>query len=246
MQHPLPSHRSKQSQNEHMKDTQPPRQLVLDLGHRPALGRDDFLVADSNRAAVAWIDRWPHWPQSALILHGPPGCGKSHLVQVFATRSGAVVVAATSLTTYQVPQLVVGQRPIAVEDAEQTLDEIALLHLFNLACESGTALLLTANSPPARWPLYLPDLCSRLNAQPAAVIAEPDDALIAAVLVKMFADRQIRINEDCLAYLLQRMERSFAAARRVVMAADALALATHRPITPILLEGVLTVGGFVP
>ncbi|KAF0145201.1 MAG: regulatory inactivation of DnaA Hda protein, partial [Rhodospirillaceae bacterium] len=158
---------------------------------------------------------------------------------VFARRSGAVVVEAARLTPEQPPRLVTGQRPVAVEDADQTGDETALLHLFNLARESHAALLLTADMPPARWPLRLPDLRSRLNAQPAAAIAEPDDALMTAVLVKMFADRQIHVNEECLAYLLRRMERSFAAARDVVAAADALALATRRPVSPALLETVL-------
>ncbi|KAF0115876.1 MAG: Chromosomal replication initiator protein DnaA [Rhodospirillaceae bacterium] len=222
-----------------MPERPPPRQFTLDLGHRPALGRDDFLVADSNRAAVAWIDRWPDWPQPALILHGPAGCGKSHLVQVFAARNGAVVVDGARLTADQPPSLVMRERPVAVENADRSGDETALLHLFNLARESHVPLLLTAGGPPARWSLRLPDLCSRLNAQPSVAIAEPDDALMAAVLVKMFADRQIRVGEECLVYLLRRMERSFATARGVVAAADSLALATRRPVNPALLETVL-------
>ncbi len=48
-------------------------QLPLELELRPALGRDDFLVAPSNEVAVAWIDRWPDWPGPALALYGPPG-----------------------------------------------------------------------------------------------------------------------------------------------------------------------------
>ncbi len=48
-------------------------QLAIDLPHRPALGRADFLVSDCNAAALQWIERWPEWPSAALVLYGPAG-----------------------------------------------------------------------------------------------------------------------------------------------------------------------------
>ena len=74
-----------------------PQQLPLALEMRPALGRDDFMVADCNSEAVAWIDQWPKWPAPALCLYGPKGCGKSHLAEVWRARSGALQVAASDL-----------------------------------------------------------------------------------------------------------------------------------------------------
>ncbi len=74
------------------------RQLALDLGHRPAYGQGDFLVSDSNADAVAWLDRWPDWPAGGLALWGPPGCGKSHLVNVWRARSGARLLTTDELT----------------------------------------------------------------------------------------------------------------------------------------------------
>jgi len=69
-------------------------QLILDLGHRPALEEADFLVAPCNQAAIQWLDRWPHWPAPALTLYGPAGCGKTHLARVFAARSEAPMIEA--------------------------------------------------------------------------------------------------------------------------------------------------------
>lgn len=217
-----------------------PRQLPLDLGHRPALGRGDFLVAPCNAEAVAWLDRWPDWPAPALSVHGPDGCGKSHLARVFAARADAPVLAAAELTAADPPRLFGPWRAVVVEDADRGVDEEALLHLYNLAREAGRHLLLTARAAPARWPLLvLPDLRSRLNAAPAATIAAPDDALLAGLLVKLLADRQLKVGREVVEFLLPRMERSFADAQALVARLDGAALAARREITVPLARQVL-------
>jgi len=218
-------------------------QLTLDLGHRPALGREDFLVAPSNELAVAWIDRWPDWPGPALALYGPPGCGKSHLAQVWRAASDAAGIEAAALTTGELPDLLGPSVNCAVEGAEAIAGlaeaERALFHLYNLVKERGGSLLLTGRSAPARWPVELKDLRSRLAAASAVELNAPDDALIEAVLVKLFADRQVRVGGDVVRYLLPRMERSFEAARELVAAIDLAAMAQHRQVSVVLARAVL-------
>lgn len=214
-------------------------QLVLDLGHRPAYGREDFLVAPSNAAAVAWLDRWPAWPAPALAIYGPGGCGKSHLAQVWRARTDALEIARASLASGGLGERLGAARAAFVEDADRGVDEEALLHLHNMLAERGGHLLMTAREGPARWALRLADLRSRLIAAPAVAVAVPDEALIAALLVKLFADRQLQINADLVAYLVARMERSFEAARLLVGALDRAALAAHRRITVPLARAVL-------
>ena len=213
-------------------------QLTLDLGHRAALGEADFLVAPSNAEAVAWLDRWPDWPAAALSLYGPPGCGKTHLARVFAARSGARLVVAEALVTDSVPGLLAGARAVVVDDSDRALPE-PLLHLHNLLAERAGQLLLTAREPPARWPRSLPDLRSRLAAAPTVAVAAPDDALLAAVLVKLFADRQLAIGNEVVMFLLRHMERSFEAARQLVADLDTAALSAQRKITIPLVRAVL-------
>ena len=215
------------------------QQLALDLGHRPASGHEDFLVAPTNADAVAWLDRWPDWPSQALALHGPAGCGKSHLAHVWRAMSGAAILSAAAVSTIDVPELVRGYGAIVVENAGELADEEALLHLYNLLVERRSFLLLTGRRPPARWPVALPDLRSRLKTMPAVAIHPPDDGLLAAVLVKMFADRQLVPEPEVVSYLLGRMERSFEAARAVAAALDRAALARRRPITVPLAREVL-------
>lgn len=218
-------------------------QLPLDLGHRPALGREDFLVADCNAAAVAWIDRWPDWPGGGLALHGPAGCGKTHLAEVWRAVSGAIRLDAVALATAEPPQLLGAARACVIDglydNGTVRPDERRLLHLYNLMRERGGHMLLAARTAPARWPVKLPDLKSRLGALAAVEIGAPDDVLLAAVLVKLFADRQLAVGEEVIAYLARRMERSFEAARRLVAALDREALAAHRRIALPLAREVL-------
>ncbi len=201
-------------------------QLGLDLPHRPALGRADFLVSDCNAAALGWIERWPDWPAHALVLYGPEGCGKSHLAHLWCERAGVRLISGRELTRWEPPSASPG---IAVDDADRA-SEIALLHLYNSCAEAGAGLLVVARNAPAAWSIALPDLASRLRAAPAIGVARPDDALIAAVLVKHFADRQLRVMPAVIAYLVRRMERSFAAAAAMSARLDQLALAEGRPI----------------
>lgn len=213
-------------------------QLPLDLPHRPALGRADFLVAPSNAAAIAWLDRWPDWPGPALALYGPAGSGKTHLAHVFAQRATARFVAPATLQTDRLPEIL-GDAKAAILDEAQRAAAEPLLHLYNLLAERRGHLLVVAREAPARWPLSLADLRSRLAAAPAVAVAPPDEALLGALLVKLFADRQLAVGEEVVAYLALHLERSFAAAQRAVAALDAAALAEHRRITVPLAKRVL-------
>ncbi len=207
-----------------------PEQLVLELPHRPALGLEDYLVSGSNAAAVALVDRWPDWPAGAAVISGPPGCGKSHLANVWRMKSNADAVAAAHIAIADVPQLA-ASGALIVEDIAATRDEAALFHLLNLVREQRLAMLLTSALAPGDLALALPDLRSRLNALPHALIAPPDDALLRAVLVKLFADRQLSVEPQIIAYLLVRMERSMEAASRLVAELDHRSLALQRAVT---------------
>jgi len=214
-------------------------QLALELPHRPALGAGDFLVAPGNREAVAWIDRWPDWNTLGLVIHGPPGCGKSHLLEVWRARSDALALDAAELSKTDPVNALGSHVDLAVERLDAAEDETVLFHLYNMVVERGGKLLMTAREAPARLGFQLPDLASRIGALPAVAVAGPDDTLLASVLVKLLADRQLDAPPELIEYLLARMERSFEAARRLVATLDNRALALRRPVTMRLARDVL-------
>lgn len=215
-------------------------QLVLDLPHRPALGREAFFVAPANEAALAFIERWPHWPHGAAVLVGPPGAGKTHLIAVFRQISGA---GPRDLDAGAPPDA--DGAPMVIDDADARLAaggavaEEALFHLLNRIWNRPGRLLMAARRPPGRWPIGLPDLASRLKALPVIEILPPDDSLLAAVMVKQLADRQLAITPAVAGYVLDRIPRSFAAVAAVVAALDRQALAERRRITIPLARRVL-------
>ena len=205
-------------------------QLPLDLGHRASFSGEDFLIAPCNRDAVAWLDRWPDWPGPGLALHGPAGCGKTHLAHVFQAGAKARLLTPADLPRGPAPQLLAGARA-AVLDGGPPLEERALLHLYNHIAEIGGHLLIIAPEAPARWPIKLPDLASRLSAMPAVRIDPPDDRLMEALLIKLFGDRQLAVPPEVVTYLTRRVERSFDTLRHVVDLLDRESLARRRAIT---------------
>jgi len=206
----------------------PSRQMALALPLRAAQGIEDFLISPSNAEAVGWIDRWPDWPNGGLVLFGPAGAGKSHLAGIWRARAEAEKRLASDL------RRATAARAVLIEDAEETRDEEALFHLLNHLRHSGGTLLLTATMAPARWEIGLADLASRLAALPAVALGPPDDTLLEGLLIKHFADRQLRVAAEVVRYLAARIPRTHAAARRAAEALDAAALAAGRaPTVPL-------------
>lgn len=218
-------------------------QLPLDLGHRTAMGRADFLIAPSNQDAVAWIDLWPEWPAPALVLYGPVASGKSHLAAVWRDQSGAEKIPADEISEQSVQTIAARAKHIMIDDADRLLGapagENALFHLYNIFKEEKRSMLLTMQDAPVRKAFALPDLASRLRAAPSVAIREPDDALLAAVLIKLFNDRQLRVGEDVINYILPRVERSFESVSALVDAIDRKALQEKRTITAPFIKDLL-------
>lgn len=214
-------------------------QLLLDLPHRVALGRNDFLVTPSNAAAVALIDQWPKWPAYGAIIEGPEGCGKSHLVEVWRQLSSAKLTTAAQIDVDGIPSLL-ETGAAAVEDIHLSgVEERGLFHALNLAKQESKFLLLTSAFPPEQLRFKIPDLSSRIEALPTVQILPPDDALLRGVLVKLFSDRQISVDEGLISYILMRMPRSLGAARNLVSEIDKLALTERAEVTKPLVARVI-------
>ena len=212
-------------------------QLSFDWPTGVALGPDDFFVSAANAQAYEMINTPAVWPDGKLVLLGPPGAGKSHLARIFAEQTGGLIVAANAMA----PDFQTDAETIIIEDMgklPQTAEE-AMFHLHNHLRNTGATLLMTAAIPPNRWPVALPDLASRMQATNTVKIESPDDALLSALIMKLFADRQIMPKPDLVTYLAPRIERSFVAAADIVARLDAAALAQGRKINTRLARELL-------
>ena len=212
--------------------------MPLDLALAPKLSREDIVIGRSNRAAVEIIDLWPAWPSPVVVLAGPNGSGKTHLAKAWAGRSSAAALDFSEISAFPATS-----QAFLIEDiGEAGFDETALFHLVNSVRQSGGSLLLTSKQRPTSWSIGLPDLKSRLLAATVVEISEPDDALLLAVLAKLFADRQVLVEPNVSEYLVTRMERSFCEAVRIVALLDALALEKKARITRALAASIFAGG----
>ncbi|MDF1721137.1 MAG: DnaA/Hda family protein [Minwuia sp.] len=184
------------------------------------------MPAPCNADALAWIAAWPDWPGPALALHGPAGSGKTHLLHIWRDTSGGTLLQGPDLDM-DTAHALAGQ-PVAIDRADAMADPEPLFHLYNMQRDAGAHLLLAARTPPAHWTHGLPDLASRLATAPAVEIAEPDDTLLSALILKYAADRQLDLTESAFAYLLPRMVRSFAGVEETVRRLDRVALGQQR------------------
>lgn len=214
-------------------------QMSLRLPHETAMGREDFLPGPSNMAAFDMIELWPDWPSTWLLLAGPVGAGKSHLARIWQERSHARILTLEELNKGD-PIELVADGAVVVEDADgPERNDTALFHLLNSAREAGAYVLITAREWPDAWGVALPDLMSRLRLTTPVEIFEPDDELLRSVLVKLFADRQLAPDPSVIEFIVLRMERSIAAALKVVDAIDREALARRRTITRPFASAIL-------
>ena len=209
-----------------------PTQIPFDLAHRAGHSRDELVVSDANRQAVALIDAWPDWPAPVVVLAGPAGSGKSHLAAVWAQAADAIAVEPSAIGAMIENTEI--DRPVVIDDADAGLDERGLFHLMNAARSAGVHILLTSRRFPSAWAVTLPDLSSRLKTAATIEILEPDDHLLAAVITKLFADRQVEVEPHVVQFLVRRIERSLSTAIDIVDRLDRAALEQKSRITRTL------------
>ena len=217
-------------------------QLIFDFDNQPNYSPDNFLLGANNRAAYSVVDQWPEWPVPVVVLVGPSGVGKTHLLNIWQSRANALLCPVEHLQDGFNP-LRYGISPTAIDDVHQIAGnagaEKAMFHLYNLSQQNKQALLLTATAHPQHWGLLIPDLASRLRAAMVVEIAEPDEVIMRRLYQKLFLDRQLLVPPAVIDWLLLRVERSATTAVKVVVALDAAALEAQRPITIFLARKAL-------
>jgi chromosomal replication initiation ATPase DnaA len=199
-----------------------PDQFALPLDWPQGSDDERFVVSEANRNAFDHFRRWSAWPVKATILVGPRRSGRSLLARNFVARVGGRLF-----------------------DPAETHDEEALFHAWNQAQETGRPMVMVADRAPPEWEVSLPDLRTRLAVTPVARIEQPDDALFASLIRRLFADRGLHLPDDALRYVVSRVTRDYWTAERVVDAIDRFAIASHARLTVPTVRRALVAGGLI-
>lgn len=221
------------------------QQYHLPLPQKESMGLEDFLPSDANEQAVHWLVQSDpaSWSSHALVLWGPEGSGKTHLLNIWREKMSAELVRPKSNV---LDKLVAGEddAPAYILD---DVDSIAgdseaeewLQHFYNATKAEERPLLLSAKKPPLEWGLKLPDILTRLKSCQTVALQEPDDMLIHGLLLKLFQDRQLMVDVGVVDYIAARLERTGNAVRAAVAKLDESALEGHRKISIPFAQKVL-------
>ena len=201
------------------------RQLPLPFAETPGFAKADFVDGPSNELARKWLEKPEFWTNGRLVLWGDAGCGKSHLLHIWAKAHGAAVFEGLTLRGL----VAAPEHPVAVDDADAAPDETALLHLLNGAGEAGRPVLLTARVPPARQDFSLADLGSRLRGSLAVAILPPDEAMLDTLLTRLIAERQLFLRMEVRNFLTSRLPRSPAVFREAIARLERAAATGVKP-----------------
>ena len=91
-------------------------------------------------------------------------------------------------------------------DEAERRDEEELFHAWNEAQDSGRPLVMVADEVPPAWTPRLPDLGPGSRSRRWPRIDQPDDALFAALIQLLFADRGLHVPPDALRFMAERLD----------------------------------------
>ncbi len=227
------------------------RQLPLGIRLRERARFESF-AAGPNAAVIEQLRALGRGTAAAGVfwLCGPPGVGKSHLLQAICTergRDGAPtaylplaalrVHGAAVLEGWQDAQLVaVDELAIVAGDLAW---EQALFNLYRECEERGVALLAAAIDPPLRLPFALPDLASRFAAASVLSLRPLDEAQQRAALRERARARGLELPEETAIYLQRRYRRDLRSLYELFDTIDEAALQAQRRLTVPFIRAVL-------
>ncbi|MCM1322734.1 MAG: DnaA/Hda family protein [Acetobacter sp.] len=222
-------------------------QYLLKFAPNTYMGEEDFLVTSCNETAYKAIKIWPYWQHFALNIFGPKSSGKSHLAQIWVNRIQKSLprpiqipfIAAQNINLKNINKFANEYPFLVIENLDSNINEEAFFHLYNHYNVPEKFILFTSELPPSKLLLKLPDLKSRLNIIPTVEILQPDDAMLTALIAKLFNDRQIIISQDILDYILKHTERSFNFVARLIEEIDGISWTNGRAVSiPIVRDAL--------
>ena len=216
-------------------------QLTFDLYGEESFNRDDFIISNSNKDALAWIDSWPAWPEnvSGLNIFGARSSGKTHLANIWKSKANALSITSPLLDLVNLRKLLESHENVLIDNFDSSWKEEPILHLYNLMQEVGGTLVIVSEKPASQIDIKLRDLASRVSTMTTVELKPPDDKLIKGVMRKLFKDRQIEVPSEVVNYLTIRMERSFKEVSRMVDRLDKTSLSEKNAITLSLARRIL-------
>ena len=213
-------------------------QLLLDFDYKTNFNEHDFYLSKSNSNAFNLINRWPDWDKKILNISGEKFSGKSHLANIFKLKSKAFLIKGNEIDN-SIFKSIKLHESIIIDDFEECNEEEILYSIFNLIDQDSKYLLINSLKPINEMKFELPDLTSRSKNCLYAIIENPDDELLFAIILKNFSDRQIKIEKKIINFIISRIDRSYRKIDEFIYKIDELSLKKKKPINLKTIKEIL-------
>ena len=218
------------------------KQLYFEMPNKKALGIEDYIITESNNFAFDLIVKMAKGEISFGLISGPPYSGKTHLSKILIKNARNYKTLyfdrdyQNLLNRFEDSDFFILEN---IDNVKHDKFEEKLFHIINLAKENNKKLLMTSRKPISEIDLNLEDLKSRLNSILEAKIKEPDDQLMELLLIKIFNDKQLKINPNIIDFLVSRLERSYESINLFIEKIDKFSLEKGKKITIPLINDLL-------
>ena len=213
-------------------------QLLIDFDYKTNFNQHDFYLSKSNSNAFNLVNRWPDWDKKILNISGEKFSGKSHLANIFRLKSKAFLIKGNEIDN-SIFKSIKLHESIIIDDFEECNEEEILYSIFNLIDQDSKYLLINSLKPINELKYRLPDLTSRSKNCLYAVIENPDDELLFAIILKNFSDRQIKIEKKIINFIISRIDRSYRKIDEFIYKIDELSLKKKKPINLKTIKEIL-------
>jgi len=214
-------------------------QKLLDFGISESFDENDYYVSKSNYFAKNILETWPQWEKKIVNLTGEKHSGKTHLSTIFKIKSNALYLHSKNIDNSTLKKIKLSNS-IIIEDLDDTFDEKLLYSIFNLVEQDNKYLLISSNKPIDTLSFALPDLVSRLKNCIIANIEQPDDDLVYAIILKNFSDRQIKLDNKIVDYIIKRIARSYSKMHEFIYKIDELSLKKRKSINFKIIKEIVS------
>ena len=213
-------------------------QLLLDFKNNKNFNDHDYYVSKSNFLAFGIIEKWPKWEKRIVNINGEKFSGKSHLANIFQSKSKALLLNSNDLDE-EIFKKIKLYDSIIIDDFKKDINEKLIYSIFNLIDQDNKFLLINSLKPINEIKFKLPDMISRSKNCLFAKIDSPDDDLLFAIIIKNFSDRQIKLEKKIIEFIINRIERSYSKIYDFIYKIDELSLKKKKPINLKTIKEIL-------
>ena len=213
-------------------------QLIFKFPFKTNYIKQDFFVSSSNFEAYKLIESWPNWPDKSINVHGPSGCGKTHLSKILANQMETIFINSKNFNEETVVKNNLF-KCLIIDNFDNDINEKLLYSMLNHLKQIDKYVLINSLKPINHYEIKLKDLKSRLEGFIKIGINLPTDELLKVVILKIFSEKQIKISEKNVEYIIKNIERTYDKILKFTKEIDNLSLSTGKVININLIKKVL-------